>query len=200
VAPSVDCGGQAVYGNRNWKPDRILGTSPDYLKSANGPLLKGTVHRRECPKFRGRLPDRQTIVRQLFGDESPLGKELRIRNVALRWWAFEPEGSEYEGRDQDDFVIAPWTTVKFVSRGSPCCTIGNFSAASSQVNRSINFIRTNRSSFTRCNPHSGADMPQLTRLPTGDIWFCGQSPGNSRRHPPDHRTPPGRHRISRRAG
>ena len=45
VAPSVDCRAQIIYGNRNWNPGRILGTTPDYLVVRNWPLSAG-----ESPK------------------------------------------------------------------------------------------------------------------------------------------------------
>src|SRR4051812_19271048 len=41
VAPSVDCGGQVVYGSHNWKPDRILGTAPSYLQVRQWPISQG---------------------------------------------------------------------------------------------------------------------------------------------------------------
>src|SRR5213594_3351959 len=41
VAPSVDCWGQVIAGNRNWRPSRILGTTPDYLSVRNWPVAEG---------------------------------------------------------------------------------------------------------------------------------------------------------------
>ena len=41
VAPSVDCRAQIIYGNRNWNPGRILGTTPDYLVVRDWPLSDG---------------------------------------------------------------------------------------------------------------------------------------------------------------
>src|ERR1017187_2026807 len=35
VAPSVDCWGQAIYGNHNWRPGRVLGSTSDYLAVRN---------------------------------------------------------------------------------------------------------------------------------------------------------------------
>ena len=54
-----------------------------------------------------------TIKRELFDNESPIGKDLRIRNVPFASSASYPPGRQHDGPDQDDIVIAPWTTIKF---------------------------------------------------------------------------------------
>src|SRR5215471_10387775 len=41
VAPSVDCWGQVIAASRNWRPSRILGTTPDYLSVRNWPVAEG---------------------------------------------------------------------------------------------------------------------------------------------------------------
>src|SRR5437016_10402318 len=41
VAPSVDCWGQVIYGNRNWRVGRILGATSDYLAVRNWPVAEG---------------------------------------------------------------------------------------------------------------------------------------------------------------
>src|SRR3974377_715808 len=86
VAPVVRARTQVVYGNRNWVPTFIYGTTPSFLEvrdwhevSAGGRLTDRDVRNGSKDCLLG-----QTLVRQLFQGESPLGKEVRVQNVSFK--------------------------------------------------------------------------------------------------------------------
>ena len=59
-----------------------------------------------------------TVRRELFEDESPIGKIVRIRNVPFRvLGVLGSRGADMMGQDQDDVIITPWTTLKFRVNG-----------------------------------------------------------------------------------
>jgi ABC-type antimicrobial peptide transport system permease subunit len=121
AAPGVDCRMQVIYGNRNWQPWKILGTTPTFLVVRNwadmeeGEAFTDTdVQRAAAVCLMG-----QTVASALFGDQSPLGKEVRVHGVSLKVLGLlRRKGANMMGLDQDDLVIAPWTTVKFRINGS----------------------------------------------------------------------------------
>src|SRR5947209_15125495 len=83
VAPIVRARAQVVYGNKNWVPLYIYGTTPDFLKVRDWEdLSEGeTFVKRDVNNGTKVCVLGQTLVRELFGDENPIGKELRVQNV-----------------------------------------------------------------------------------------------------------------------
>jgi macrolide transport system ATP-binding/permease protein len=121
VAPIVEIRGQVVRGNRNWTPMNIYGTVPEYLVCRDWNSMEaGDMFTDQ--DVRGSLKTcviGTTIARELFPDESPLGQDIRVQNVSLRVvGVLGPKGANMMGMDQDDIVLAPWTTIKFRVSGN----------------------------------------------------------------------------------
>jgi len=86
VAPQVRVRTHVVYGNRNWVPPFIWGTTPAFhdvrdwqMLDEGEPFTDRDVRNARKVCLLGR-----TVVRELFPAESPLGKEVRIQNVSFK--------------------------------------------------------------------------------------------------------------------
>jgi macrolide transport system ATP-binding/permease protein len=120
VAPVVETRHQAIHGNRNWAPLNIYGTTPDYLKVRQWPLAEGAAFTEEDVRDAAQVCLLgRTLVRELFGGASPLGREVSLNGVPLRVvGVLTPKGTNLVAVDEDDVLIAPLTTVRYRISGA----------------------------------------------------------------------------------
>jgi putative ABC transport system permease protein len=120
ASPIVFARGQIVYGNTNWSPRELLGVGTDYLRVRNWGLRRGGFFtNREISSAAKVCVIGQTIVEKLFQTTNPLGETIRIQNIPFRViGVLEAKGANMVGEDQDDVVLAPYTTIRKRLQGS----------------------------------------------------------------------------------
>jgi putative ABC transport system permease protein len=111
--PGVRGRAQVIAGNNNWNT-QVEGGNEDFLAVRNWVVAEGAnftardvlVAEKVC--LLG-----ATVARTLFPDSDPVGQVIRIRNMPFRvTGVLAAKGQGQWGQDQDDFVVAPWTTVQ----------------------------------------------------------------------------------------
>ena len=120
VSPLVWSGAQVVYQNKNWSCS-VRGISPSYLEIRNWPIDKGSIFSESDVRSATKVcVIGKTLEKELFKGENPIGKIIRVRRIPFKILGVLTEkGSSAWGQDQDDVIMAPWTTVKRVIRNSP---------------------------------------------------------------------------------
>lgn len=190
AAPIVRSRAQVVYGNHNWVPTYIYGTTPAYLDvrdwqdlDLGDPFTDRDVRNAANVCVLG-----QTMVRELFGDEDPIGKEVRVQNVPLKViGTLSKKGANMMGIDQDDMLLAPWTTIKFRIAGTSASTVNQSAAAanadpSTKVNTlSGRYPNQQTGLYLTPSPTQIANTPQPVRFTNVDtILVRARSEGEIR--------------------
>lgn len=101
-----------IYQNKNWTTT-VSGVNSNYMDVNNWSMKSGrffsdkNVQNRERVAIVG-----QTVVKNLFGDDNPVGAEIRVKNIPFRIiGVLNSKGSGTMGNDQDDIVLIPYTTA-----------------------------------------------------------------------------------------
>jgi len=177
-APVVRTRAQVLYGSRNWVPQDTIGTTPAYLDVRDwAPLAEGTPFTDADVRNDSKVClIGKTLVRELFEGESPLGKDVRVQNVTLKVvGVLSPKGSNMVGMDQDDVLLAPWTTMKHrvtATSASSAASTTSLSGstgpgAASPINQP--YPTSSLSLYPIRSDIENADMPQPVKFPNLDM-------------------------------
>jgi putative ABC transport system permease protein len=114
VSPAVQGRGQAINGALNW-PTSMQGVSPDFLTIRNWPLKEGVPFGDEDVKGATKVCLLgQTVVDNVFDPaDDPVGKTIRFNKIPFKViGVLQTKGENAFGQDQDDIILAPYTTVQ----------------------------------------------------------------------------------------
>ena len=113
ISPSVNASGQFINGNNN-TPSTLYGISPGYMDIRRLRVDDGEMFTDEDVKTGAKVClIGKTVADALFtGGEDPVGRVVRFGTIPLRVvGVLEGKGYNSAGMDQDDLVLAPYTTV-----------------------------------------------------------------------------------------
>lgn len=113
ASPSVMNRSQIVFGNQNWNT-QIQGVSEQYLDIRKWKMQSGTFFTEADVRTAARVAViGATIADSLFPGIDPVGQMIRVRELPFRVvGVLARRGQDQQGRDQDDLVMAPYTTVQ----------------------------------------------------------------------------------------
>lgn len=113
ISPSVSNSYQIVNGNQNWNSS-VQGVTPEYMNIKSLTVGSGSFITADNLKKRERVAViGTTVAENLFGEENPVGKNIRVNNQPFRIIGLlESKGQSSMGQDQDDVVIIPLTTAQ----------------------------------------------------------------------------------------
>ncbi|HXE37215.1 MAG TPA: ABC transporter permease [Azonexus sp.] len=120
VAPTHQGTRQLVYGSQNWST-QVVGTTPSYLEARAWSIVSGAAFGDSDVRSSTRVAlIGKTVAQNLFGDEDPVGKTMRIQqNPFTVIGVLGSKGQNLDGRDQDDTVIIPLSTAQRKVFGTP---------------------------------------------------------------------------------
>ncbi|HUL12485.1 MAG TPA: ABC transporter permease [Methylococcaceae bacterium] len=113
TAPALPNPTQLVYGSNNWST-MVAGTTPAMLDVRDWAVVSGQAFSESDVRSGTRVALLgQTVMRNLFGHEDPIGKTVRVKNSPfLVLGVLGSKGQSLDGRDQDDTVLVPITTAQ----------------------------------------------------------------------------------------
>ena len=137
ATPMINARGQVVAGNQNWSPDEILGVNMSYLTVRNWQVEQGDfftpsdIHSAAKVCVVG-----TTVADNLFHTRQCVGRTIRIKSIPFEIvGVLESKGANLFGGDQDNVVLAPYTTIKKRIYGSTFSNVDVIFASACAVDR-----------------------------------------------------------------
>lgn len=114
ISPTVNSSGQVIYGANN-KPSTIYGVSEAYMEIRRYSVDDGNMFTEQDIATAAKVcVVGKTVVDELFtGGENPIGKVVRFNKIPFRIiGVLKSKGYNSMGMDQDDVILAPYTTIQ----------------------------------------------------------------------------------------
>ena len=113
AAPVSPGSAQLIYSGVNWSTS-VYGTTPDYAVVRDWPMESGGFFSEADVRSGARVAViGEVVARELFGDDDPIGKVIRIRQAPFEViGVLAAKGQSLDGRDQDDLVIVPISSAQ----------------------------------------------------------------------------------------
>lgn len=114
ISPEVRAGGQTVFSHQNW-PTTCFGADLDYFGIKKINISSGRVFTdKEIQSYAKVCLIGKTVIKNIFGQNAdPIGQTVRFKKIPLKIiGVLEEKGQNSFGQDQDDLLIAPYTTVQ----------------------------------------------------------------------------------------
>ncbi len=119
ATPSTRTNRQVVAGNLNWAT-QIQGGGPEFFPIRDWSLQAGAFYTEQDERAATKVcVIGKTIAENLFPDQDPVGQMIRIAKLPFKVVGLlAPKGQNAMGQDQDDIIIAPFSTVQRKIQGS----------------------------------------------------------------------------------
>ncbi len=120
ASPMIIARGQVVAGNQNWSPDEIVGVNTSYLTVRNWQIERGDFFTHSDIHSAAKVcVIGATVADNLFQTRDCVGRTIRIKSIPFEVvGVLEAKGANLFGKDQDNVVLAPYTTIKKRITGS----------------------------------------------------------------------------------
>jgi putative ABC transport system permease protein len=113
ISPTVRTNGQVIFRHANWST-QLMGVTEDYFAVRSSEIELGRAFSADEAKSGKKVcVVGQTIIENLFGNISPIGKSIRFKKIPLTIiGVLKSKGESSMGSDQDDVILAPLPVVQ----------------------------------------------------------------------------------------